>query len=449
MLLWFKFKAWDPEGLPPAECILAPNGAPVAADPTSPEYRARLDRMMAALLVPAGGSVGGLAGGSAGGSVDGRDRPDRVGRRGELPDPGRAPQQRRSTGGRVSQQAGSAPGAPVRRATIKDVADRAGVSRSTASRALTGVGYVSPERRRQVQQAADELRYVPDAMARSLKQQVSRTLGVLVSDLRNPFYADLAAGAGHSSRAAGYTMLLVDDGGSAAGEVRAVEQLVEFRVAGVVVTPLSVEVVSYLRRQDVPVIEVDRQFADGACDAVVVDNRSGAFDLTRHLLDLGHRRIALLVDETDWTTGRGRVEGYRAALAEAGLDVDPDLVVTAGWSPAAAGEAATRLLRAPTPPTALFAANNVLAEGAFRAVADLGLSIPDDVSLVAFDDPPWMSMVRPGVTVVAQDAFALGQAAVERLLARIAAPDAPPRSVVLPARVQVRGSTAPPKSSRG
>lgn len=333
----------------------------------------------------------------------------------------------------------------VRRATVKDVALAAGVSRSTASRALTGNGYVAARIRARVLEAAAELRYVPDAMARSLKQQVSRTLGVLVSDLRNPFYADLAAGVGAASRRAGYTMFLVDDGGSPAGEVQAVRRLVELRAAGVIVTPVSAEVISYLRRHDVPVVEVDRQFAPGECDAVVVDNAGGARELTRHLLDLGHRRIALMIDETDWTTGRDRCAGYRAALAGAGLEPDPGLVVATGWSVEAARRTALDLLDGPSPPTAVFAANNVLAEGAYRALVERGLAIPDDVSLVGFDDAPWMSMVRPGVTAVVQDVPALGEAAVERLLSRVESPSATPRTVVLPAGILLRGSTGAPR----
>ncbi|MFE5291891.1 LacI family DNA-binding transcriptional regulator [Isoptericola sp. NPDC056618] len=330
------------------------------------------------------------------------------------------------------------------RATIKDVAELAGVSRSTASRALTGRGYVAPQVRQRVLDAAQELRYVADVMARSLKQQTSRTIGVIVSDLRNSFYAEMAAGVGAAARRAGYAMFLADDGGEVAGEVSAAERFVALRVAGVVVTPVSASVTEFLEGHGIPVVEVDRQFAAGACDAVVVDNRGAARQVTAALLAQGHRRIALFIDETDWTTGRERRAGYVEAFEAAGEELDRDLVVPSGWSTDHARESARRLLQSDQPPTAIFAANNVLAEGAYRAATDLGLSIPDDVSLVAFDDAPWMSLVRPGITVVAQDAGALGDAAVERLLGRIDNPSALPRTIVLPARVVQRGSTAAP-----
>lgn len=328
-----------------------------------------------------------------------------------------------------------------RRATIKDVAEMAGVSRSTASRALTGRGYVATAVRERVLDAAKELRYVPDATARYLKQQVSLSLGVLVSDLRNSFYARLAAGAGSAARGQGYSMVLAEDGGSADDQVEAAETFVAMRVAGVVVTPVSSDVSTYLSRHKVPVVEVDRQFAAGACDAVVVDNRHASQRVTDRLIELGHRRIALFIDETTWTTGRERHAGYQAALAEAGIPLDPDLVVSSGWDVDASRAAAVALLRGERRPTAIFAANNVLAEGVWRAANDVGLSIPDDVSLVSFDDAPWMSLVTPGLTAVAQDEGALGETAVRRLLERIAAPESNPVTVMMSTKVVDRGST--------
>ena len=331
-----------------------------------------------------------------------------------------------------------------RRATLKDVALAAGVSQSTTSRALSGQGYVAPAVRTRVQAAAQQLGYVPHATARSLRQQVSRSIGVLVSDLRNGFYADLAAGVAGRAAAHGYTMMLVDDRGSAADELGAARAFVSTRAAGVIVTPVSAEVSAYLLEQQVPLVEVDRQFLPGSCDAVVVDNRSVARRVTQQLLDLGHRRIALLIDETEWTTGAQRSLGYREALAAAGLPDRPELLVPVGWDAGSARAVTLELLTGPDRPTAIFAANNVLAEGLWRAVTDLGLRVPDDLSVVSFDDAQWMSMVQPGITAVVQDVVALGAAAVDRLLARIAWPEEAPQTVTLPARIHTRGSTAAP-----
>ena len=329
-----------------------------------------------------------------------------------------------------------------RRPTLRDVARVAGVSQSTTSRALRNQGYVAADVKERVRKAAAKLEYVPDVLARHLRQQVSHSIGVLVSDLRNSFYADLAAGASRAARRAGYTVMLIDDRLLDEEEAEASEVFASMRVAGVVLTPLSAQVSEYLLHRNIPVVEVDRQFAEETCDAVVVDNRVAAGKLTEHLIDLGHRRIALLVDETCWTTGRERLRGYELALAGAGLSLYPQLVVSAGWDVDAARRAAVALLGGDSAPTAIFAANNVLAEGVWRAAADLGLELPEDLSIVSFDEAPWMTMVSPNVTSVRQDGVALGEAAVTRLLERIESPTAPISTLVFRAEVAVRGSSA-------
>jgi LacI family transcriptional regulator len=295
--------------------------------------------------------------------------------------------------------------------------------------------------------AAEELGYVAHAMARSLRKQSSRSIGVVVSDLRNSFYADLAAGIANRARKHGYVMMLVDNEGLLEDELSAAKVFVATRAAGVIVTPLSERVPRYLLSQHIPVVEVDRQFAAGACDGVIIDNLSVARRMTDHLVALGHRKIALLIDETEWTTGGERVAGYQSALHDAGLPVEPDLLVPAGWDSDAARKAAIDLLARRDHPTAVFAANNLLAEGVWRAASDLGLRVPDDLSIVSFDDAQWMSMVSPGISAIAQDAVALGEAAMDRLLARIEDPDSPPRTVVLEAQIRPRGSTAAPRST--
>jgi DNA-binding LacI/PurR family transcriptional regulator len=244
-------------------------------------------------------------------------------------------------------------------------------------------------------------------------------------------------------------MMLADDAGSPGVEAEVAETFVAMRVAGVIVTPVSAQIASYLARHRIPIVEVDRQFSAGACDAVLVDNAGAAQRVTADLIGLGHRRIALVTDEVHWTTGRDRLAGYRAAFGAAGLRPDESLVVSAGWEVDAARIEIHKLLSRAEPPTAVFAANNVLAEAVWRAAAELGLILPERLSLVSFDDVPWMSMVTPGVTAIAQDTVALGEAAVSQLCERIQSPLAPVRTVLLSATVVPRGSTAPvPRGSR-
>lgn len=332
---------------------------------------------------------------------------------------------------------------PTRRPTITDVAEAAGASRSTTSRALTGTGYVSPAVRERVRKAAKRLGYVPDALARGLKQRSANTIGLLVSDLRNFFYAQMSSGASQAAKELGYAIMLIDTGGHGTDELTAAEHFVAQRVAGVIVTPISAKITEYLARRDIPTVEVDRTFGARRTDSVTVGNTEGATEATEHLIGLGHRRIALIIDETDWTTGQQRQTGYRAAMDAAGLETPADLMVSSGWDAEDARQATVRLLQRDDRPTALFAANNVIAEGAWRAAHELGLAIPGDLSLVAFDDAPWMSLVSPHVTTVAQNPFALGGAAVRQLVERVAAPDAPRRRIVLGTDLVVRGSTGP------
>jgi LacI family transcriptional regulator len=333
-----------------------------------------------------------------------------------------------------------------RRTTIRDVAEAAAVSQSTASRALNGNGYVAPAVRARIQQAASALEYVPSATARHLRRQVSQTFGLLVSDLANPFYAELAAGATEQARRHGYTTMLINAGAPPEAETGSVQAFAELEVAGVILTPSSAEVGNFLRRHRIPTVEVDRQFADGVFDGVVIDNTAAALRVSALLTDLGHRRIALLIDETRWATGRDRYAGYRIALENAALPLDPTLVVVAGWDARSATAAAQRLLSGAHRPTAIFAANNILAEGVWRAADGLGLRIPDDLSLVGFDDVPWMSLVRPGLTVVASDVVSQGRTAVDVLMARLDEPEGAVRTVVVPYQLIRRGSAGPPPS---
>lgn len=335
-------------------------------------------------------------------------------------------------------------GTPVpSRATLADVAKRAGVSRSTASRALTGRGYAAAEVKARVLAAADELGYVPDANARSLKARRTPTIGLLVSDLRNPFYAEVAAGAGGVLRAQGYTIVLVDDAGSDVEEMAAARTFLAWRVAGVLLTPVSASATQFLVRNGVPVVEIDRQFCRGECDAVLVDNVTAARELTRHLIQLGHRRITMITDEVEWTTGAGRLKGYRQALAEIGRADAEDAVLCCGFDPERIEKETSELLSRRRRPTAVFASNNLVAEIVWRQATRIGLRIPNDLSFVAFDDSPWMSMVQPGITTVAQPSEELGARAAALLLNRMAKPGRP-RTTRLDCPLIQRGSTARP-----
>lgn len=337
------------------------------------------------------------------------------------------------------------PPPPPRPVTLADIAREAGTSASTASRALSGRGYVSPLARDRLLEVAERLGYVPNASARTLKQKTSRVVGVVVSDLGNQFYARLAAGIEQALREADFQMMLLGDNSQSEEELAAARAFVAMRAPGVIMTPVGAAATSLLVRQGIAVVEVDRRLADVPCDAVVIDNERGAREATEHLLALGHRRIGLLVVETDWTSDMGRLRGYQAAHEAAGVPVEPELVTRIEpGAPDTDARVAALLDRLPT---AVFAANNLLAESAWRLLRDRGLRLPHDVSLVGFDDVPWMEMVEPGITAVAQPTFELGRRAAKLLLLRVDDAARPPQLEELEPTLVVRGSTAPPAAA--
>jgi LacI family transcriptional regulator len=341
----------------------------------------------------------------------------------------------------------SGAGGQGRPVTVADVAREVGTSPSTASRALSGHGYVAADLRERLLAAADRLGYVANASAQTLKQRTSRVVGVVVSDLGNPFYGGLAAGIEQTLREAGYRMLLVGDNSEYAEEMAAVRTFLAMRAPGVILTPVGQEATGFLTRHGIAVVEVDRQMADVAVDAVVLDNVRGARDAVGHLLGLGHKRVALLGVDTNWTSDAGRVEGYRFAHAAAGVPVDDRLILRLGFHEPAAEERIGRLL-AEGAPTAIFATNNLLAEQAWRVLRARGHRLPRDVSLVGFDDVSWTEMVSPPITVVAQPTTDLGRRAAALLLQRIAVPDRTPTVEMLQPRLVVRGSSGPPRQRR-
>ena len=331
----------------------------------------------------------------------------------------------------------------TRPVTLADIARAAGTSASTASRAINGKGYVSESARARLLDAADRLGYVPNASARTLKQKTSRVVGVVVSDLGNQFYGRLSAAIEQTLREADYQMVLVGDNSENAEELAAVRTFLAMRAPGVIMTPVSADACELLSRHGVTVVEVDRRLARGECDAVVIDNERGARDATAHLLRAGHRRVALLVADTNWTSDVGRLAGYRQAHDEAGLKVDERLIVRVAFQAPDAEQLIGDLLERERP-TAVFAANNLLAEQAWRLIRERGLGLPEDISLVGFDDVPWMEMVSPGITVVAQPTEELGRRAAQLLLRRIAEPGCPHAVERLQPTLVVRGSTGPP-----
>jgi LacI family transcriptional regulator, galactose operon repressor len=333
-------------------------------------------------------------------------------------------------------------GGEVQPVTLADIAREAGTSASTASRALNGRGYVSEAARDRLIAVANRMGYVPNASARTLKQRRSRVVGVVVSDLGNQFYARLAAGIEQVLREANYQMMVLGDNSEPTEEVAGARMFIAMRAPGVIMTPVGSGATELLRSQGVAVVEVDRRLAGVPCDAVVIDNERGGREATMHLAGLGHERIALLGVATNWTSDAGRLQGYRTGLRKAGLPFDKRLVVRIPLD-APDTEARIAALLDERAPTAIFAASNTLAEQVWRVLRRRGLVMPGDVSIVGFDDSPWMEMVEPGITVVEQPTLELGRTAARLLLRRLRGPTHVPAVEILQPRLVVRGSTGP------
>jgi LacI family transcriptional regulator, galactose operon repressor len=328
--------------------------------------------------------------------------------------------------------------------TIRDVAERAGVSSMTVSRVINESTRVSPETRSRVERAISDLGYVPSRLARGLSARRTGTLAVIVPDVANPFFTLIVRAAEEVARRAGYRAILCDTRADLTVEREVIEEMIAHRVEGIAIAPVSDRSREQLRRLaafGIPFVLLDRTVPGIDADAVLGDSSDGAERLVEHLIALGHRRIGLIVESDEVSTARDRRAGYEAAHRAAGLELDPALVAETTVDPSGGFEGMSRLLELEQRPTAVFTVNNLVALGAIEAVRAAGLEVPDDVALVCFDDIEYASRLYPFLTVMEQPAETFGALGAQLLLERIErrAPERP-RVVVLPAEFVVRRS---------
>jgi DNA-binding LacI/PurR family transcriptional regulator len=305
--------------------------------------------------------------------------------------------------------------------SIKDIARAAEVSHSTVSRALSDSPLVSDETKARIQHLAHEMGYSPDAQARGLVMGRTRTIGIVVTTITDPFIAEIVQAVEETAHDHGYTVILSSSNAEPEREIAAVEMLRSKRVDGVIVTSSRVGALyqAHLDRLGVPVVLINSHSEQTGpyTSSVNVDNRHGACLATEHLIQLGHRRIAYVTGPADHSDDLARLSGYRQALSQAGIPIDPHLVV-AGTGRAGGGERAWPMLQALVdPPTAAFCYNDMTAIGLLHAVRGTGLSVPDDLAIVGFDDIPFASYVYPPLTTVAQPKPEMGKLAMEMVLA--------------------------------
>jgi LacI family transcriptional regulator len=351
-----------------------------------------------------------------------------------------------------------------RRVTILDVASVAGVSKSTAGRVLAGEGAASRETVDRVRAAAESLGYMPNSLARAMVSGETRTLGLIVTDISSAFFSTVARGFSDVARSEGFEVFLASVDRSPDVEERTARAFLEKRVDGVAIAPVTRTVtspLSLLTANHTPLVLLDRPHpAAPNAPVIMLDHEDSARQAVKRLMGMGHTRIATVTD----TTTKSRMEelvanppdraslipselrllGYLETLTEHGIALDPGLVIGADYSHRAVRTAATDVLRRTNRPTAIFATDALMSSGVYQAILGESLTVPDDISFVAFDDQQWCTMVRPEITTVTQPQYDLGADAARVLIGTIRGTDTGTGRVLLPAGFIERGSVGLP-----
>jgi LacI family transcriptional regulator len=329
---------------------------------------------------------------------------------------------------------------------LKDIARIAGVSTATVSRVINRSGPVSAKTAQKVLEVIEESGYVPDTIAKSLRVGQTKTVGFVVPDISNPFFPEVLNGAEAVCADYGYTIILGNTNEDVACEAKVVRSLRQQRADGLLMILVD-ESGGTLRQalsgadSDLPIVFIDRHIEGFHYDSVIIDNESGTSQATKHLLGLGHTRIAIIHGPITTTPGAGRLRGYQTAMEAACVPAKPQYVLEGDFRTESGYELAKRLMSLQDPPTAIIGGNNLMTMGIFRCLRDMGVAIPDQVSLIGFDDFSLAGYLSPPLTVVDRPMSDMGRLAADILLSRIEKRETGPvRRVVLPTALKVRGS---------
>jgi LacI family transcriptional regulator len=337
----------------------------------------------------------------------------------------------------------------VQTPTLRDVADAAGVHPATASRALNPAtrGLVNADTARRVIKVAEGLGYRPNPIARGLKTSKSSTIGLVIPDLTNPLFPPIVRGIEDVLEPAGYSGLIVNTDNDLQREQAQIELLRSRQVEGLIIATALLEhpLLDRLHREGVPMVMVNRRPEGLDIPSITPDDASGIELAVSHLAALGHRRIAHLAGPSTTSTGMARLRAFRNAVRDRDLDSDPALVVSCdSWTEQAGADALRGLLDAGTDLTAVVAGNDLIALGCYDVFAERSISCPGEISVVGFNDMPFLDKLAPPLTTIAIPHHQIGAEAARLLLDAIAEPTRGARSVLLPLALVVRGSTAPP-----
>jgi len=336
----------------------------------------------------------------------------------------------------------------IKGSTIKDVAEMAGVSSATVSHVINSTRYVSDDLTQRVNNAINELEYQPNVIARSLRGGGTKSIGLIVPDNSNPFFAQVARVIEDKGFGEGYSVILCNSNGDIQKEAAYIQILIAKHVDGVIFIASSnaYEHLQMLSNQNIPMVVVDREISNLSVDSFHVTNEQGGYDATCYLLSLGHKKIGCITGPSNLTPSAERVNGYRRALIEAVISVREDYIVTGNFRFQGGTSAMNRLLELPDPPTAVFVCNDVMAIGALQSLRNRNVRVPEDMSIIGFDDIELASAVSPKLTTIQQPIVELGTQIVKTLIERIKQNDEKNRGTrnILNTTLVIRESCAPP-----
>jgi LacI family transcriptional regulator, galactose operon repressor len=321
---------------------------------------------------------------------------------------------------------------PRRAVSMADIARLAGVSVTTVSHVVNKTRPVAPDTETAVLAAIAETGYIADNVVRSLRTAGTHTVGLAMSSISNPYFGNVVHGLEQAASRAGYSLLLADTHDEIRTELRAVSDLLSRQVEAIVLAPSADpgRSLRHARLQDVPVVLIDR-LMEANVDQIGSENVEPTAELVDHLVSVGHRRIAMISGRAGLSTSGERIAGYRLGLRRNRLRANADYLVSGDSRDDVAQRALLRLLALPKPPTALVVANNRMTIGVMRGAREVGMKIPDDMALVAFDDFEWADLFHPRLTVIAQPTQKMGEQALQLVLSRLADPAMPPRRIVM------------------
>jgi LacI family transcriptional regulator len=327
--------------------------------------------------------------------------------------------------------------------TIKEVALRAGVSTATVSHVINNTRYVSDAVKQRVQETMEEMGYRPNVLARSLRQGKTKTLGLILPDSANPFYAELGHALENAAFIRNYNVILCNTGSSIDREHLYLDLLLDKQVDGIILDTEEKDPCEIKNRlpNDYPIVLVDRDFSENIFDTVLTDNTLGGYLATHYLIELGHTRIACVTGPLSLLGAAHRLQGYQKALAEFGIPVVPGLIDYGDFAAGSGHQAAQRLLKLPEPPTAVFVGNDMMAIGFLRSAIEMRFRIPEDISIVGFDNLELCVYLHPTLTTFAQPKTEIGDKTIRLLLNRIKNPKLPPREILIPPKLIIREST--------